>query len=497
MPSTEVLLQVWGVIWSVLVSIELVVRYFMIGIVPGNRRPTTAMAWLLAIFFIPVLGLIAYWLFANPRLSRRRLEKQRRAREEILERTAHMRLPEEFHSQEEWVESAVELNRKLGAMPLEGGNKVEVISDYRASLQAMREQIDKAQRYVHIQFYIMGDDPEYVGPVLDALERAVARGVHVRMLFDHLGTLRVSGYRDFKKRLKASGINWRPMLPIDLIGRRWRRPDLRNHRKILVIDGLVAFTGSQNLIEPGYKRDSAHKVGREWVEMMLRVEGPLVRSLDVTFATDWWQEDDGQEVLLDIAEAGHPLAFEQRPGDTLAQLLPSGPGYGEENNLRLFNTLIYSASEKLRITSPYFVPDDSLLYAITTAAQRGVEVDLFVCEEGDQFLVHHAQQSYYQQLLEAGVRIFTYPKPMVLHTKCFTVDDEVAVVGSSNMDMRSFSLNMEISVMLLGKDMVDAVNAVHNHYREISSEITLSAWRRRPRTQRWIDNVARLTATLQ
>src|SRR5690606_28298406 len=158
---------------------------------------------------------------------------------------------------------------------------------------------------------------------------------------------------------------------------------------------------------------------------------------------------------------------------------------------------IYSASDRLEITSPYFVPDDSLLYAITTAAQRGVEVELYVCEEGDQFLVHHAQQSYYQQLLEAGVRIHRYPAPMVLHTKCFTVDDEVAVVGSSNMDMRSFSLNMEISVMLLGKDMVDAVNAVQNQYREISTEITLSQWRRRPRMQRWIDNVARLTATLQ
>ncbi len=497
LPSNEVLMQIGSVLWSILVAIELVVRYFMIGIVPGNRRPTTAMAWLLGIFFLPVVGLLAYWLFANPRLSRSRLEKQQRAREQIMDATKHLQLPEEFHSQEEWVESAVNLNRNLGAMPLEGGNSVEVISNYRYSMESMRREIDKATRYIHIQFYIMGDDEEYVGPVLDALERAADRGVHVRLLFDHLGTLRVKGYRDLKKRLKKSGINWRPMLPIDLIGRRWRRPDLRNHRKILVIDGEVGFTGSQNLIEPGYKRKSSHKVGREWVEMMLRVEGPLVRSLDVTFAIDWWQEENDEEVLMDMNEARHPLAYEERPGSTLAQLLPSGPGFGKENNLRLFNTLIYSASERLEITSPYFVPDDSMLYAITTAAQRGVEVELYVCEEGDQFLVHHAQQSYYQQLLEAGVRIHCYPAPMVLHTKCFTVDDDVAVVGSSNMDMRSFSLNMEISVMLLGKDMVNAVNDVQNHYREISTEITLGQWRRRPRMQRWIDNVARLTATLQ
>ena len=134
--------------------------------------------------------------------------------------------------------------------------------------------------------------------------------------------------------------------------------------------------------------------------------------------------------------------------------MPSGPGFITENNLRLFNTLIYSAQHRISICSPYFVPDDSLLYAVTTAAQRGVDVELFVSEKGDQFLVHHAQQSYYKALLEAGVRIYLYRAPFVLHAKHFTIDDEVAVLGSSNMDMRSFSLNLEVSVMLLGADIV-------------------------------------------
>lgn len=484
-------------VWAIAVGIDMVLRVVMIGVVPGNRRPTTAMAWLMAIFFVPVAGLILYLLFANPRLTRRRLEKQRRANEAIFAATAHMESPVEFHSSEDWIESAAVLNRTLGAMPLETGNQVELIYDYRASLDAMKSEIDAARKFVHIQFYIMGDDPDYVGPVLESLENAVKRGVVVRLLFDHLGTARVSGYRALKKRLKASGIEWKRMLPVDLFRRRWRRPDLRNHRKILVVDGEVAFTGSQNLIEPGYKRASAHKVGREWVEMMIRVRGPLVRSLDVVFATDWWQEAETEDVLEDLTQAPYPMQLEDVPGDVVGQVVPSGPGYEDENNLRLFNTLIYSASERLQITSPYFVPDDSMLYAITTAAQRGVEVDLFVCETGDQALVHHAQQSYYQVLLEAGVRIYRYPAPMVLHAKCFTVDDEVAVVGSSNMDMRSFSLNMEISVMLLGQQMVDEVNRVQAKYRSISTELTLEEWTGRPRLHRWLDNAARLTATLQ
>lgn len=170
LPSGEFMLHLGAVLWTVAVTIDIILRFVMIGIVPGNRRPTTAMAWLLAIYFIPVAGLVAYLLFANPRLSRRRLEKQARANESITNATSHMKLPEEFHSSEEWVESVVVLNRKLGAFPLDGGNKIEVLSNYKASLEAMREAIEKAQRYVHIQFYIMGDDEEYVGPVLDALE---------------------------------------------------------------------------------------------------------------------------------------------------------------------------------------------------------------------------------------------------------------------------------------------------------------------------------------
>lgn len=484
-------------VWASAVALDILVRVLMIGIVPGNRRPTTAMAWLLAIFFVPLLGLALYLLFANPRLSRRRLEKQRRANEAIFAATAHMESPVEFHSDEEWIESAAVLNHRLGAMPLEGGNSVDVLCDYRQSLEAMRTEIDAAQKFVHIQFYIMGDDPDYVGPVLESLENAARRGVMVRLLFDHLGTARVRGYRKLCRRLDAAGIEWKRMLPVDLFRRRWRRPDLRNHRKILVVDGEVAFTGSQNLIEPGYKRASSHKVGREWVELMIRVRGPLVRSLDVIFATDWWQEAETEDVLQDLTDAPYPMQVSEVPGEVVAQVVPSGPGYEDENNLRLFNTLIYSASERLQITSPYFVPDDSLLYAITTAAQRGIAVDLFVCETGDQFLVHHAQQSYYQTLLEAGVRIYRYPAPMVLHAKCFTVDDEVAVVGSSNMDMRSFSLNMEISVMLLGRQMVDQINQVQAQYRSVSRELTLEEWEKRPRMQRWVDNAARLTATLQ
>lgn len=485
-----------AVLWSIAVTIEIIIRITMIGIVPGNRRPTTAMAWLLAIFFIPVIGLVLYLLFANTRLSRRRIRRQKRVNDSILETTQHMLGDHVVPDAPDWVLSAVALNKALGALPLQKGNAIEFMATYDESFDQMRREINRARRYIHLQFYIIGDDPAYVSPVLEALERAVGRGVKVRVLFDHLGTVRVKGYSALLRRMTSAGIQWRRMLPLTPLKRQWRRPDLRNHRKIMVVDGQVAFTGSQNLIEPGYKRASAHKVGREWVELFAKVHGPLVSSLDVVFATDWSQESD-EDLLQDLAGVASTLGDAPDAGEAVGQLVPSGPGFETENNLRLFNTLIYSATERLSITSPYFVPDDSLLYAITTAAQRGVAVELLVCEKGDQLLVHRAQQSYYEVLLKAGVRIYRYPAPTVLHSKCFAVDDEVAVFGTSNMDMRSFSLNLEISVMLLGKNMVAQIMRIQDGYRADSVELTLEQWKSRKPLSRWIDNVARLSATLQ
>jgi cardiolipin synthase len=478
--------------WLILLlsGVDLVIRVLAVGIIPGNRRPTTAMAWLLGIFFVPALGLILFLLFGNFKLSRRRTEQQQLVNERVRAGSAVLSDVGSEYSGPEWVQSAAELNRRLGSIPLVDGNQVELIPGYPDSIRAMTEAVRKAKRFVNAEFYIMSTD-HVTDDLLTALEEAADRGVQVRVLFDHIGTLRVKGYRKLLKRLKASRIQWRRMLPLLPIHGQWRRPDLRNHRKIMVIDGEVAFTGSQNLIEPSYNNPKHRKIGREWIELMACLRGPIVPTLNVVFATDWLSETD--ESLEDqLQQSAQPS-----PGGVTAQVVPSGPGFTTENNLRLFNTLIYSAQHRISVCSPYFVPDDSLLYAITTAAQRGVDVELFVSEKGDQFLVHHAQQSYYEALLRAGVRIYLYKAPFVLHAKHFTIDDEVAVLGSSNMDMRSFSLNLEVSVMLLGADAVNSMRAVEDTYRDISHELRLEDWMRRPLAARYVDNVARLTATVQ
>ena len=218
----------------------------------------------------------------------------------------------------------------------------------------------------------------------------------------------------------------------------------------------------------------------------------MVAELNAVFLTDWYSETG---VVLEDTMLG--IDGQWREGELVGQVVPSGPGFATENNLRMFTTLIYGAQRRLSITSPYFIPDESLLYAITTAAQRGVDVELFVNEQADQFMVHHAQRSYYQALLEAGVRIWLYPAPYVLHSKHFSVDDDVVVIGSSNMDLRSFALNYEVSLMLTGPGIVEGVRKVEDTYRSLSRELTATEWDERSRGSRYIDNVMRLTSALQ
>jgi cardiolipin synthase A/B len=281
------------------------------------------------------------------------------------------------------------------------------------------------------------------------------------------------------------------MMPIKPFKGKWRRPDLRNHRKLLVVDSKVAFMGSQNMIDSTYDIPKNIKIGRHWKDLNIKISGPIVGELEAVFAMDWYSET-GEKLGAEIE-----LLTEADQDAVPMQLLPSGPGYLTMPNLRLFSGLVHRAQQKLSLTSPYFVPDDSLLESITTAAYRGVEVELFVSEQADQFVVQNAQASYYDVLLEAGVRIYQYPKPTVLHAKHFTVDDMVGIIGSSNMDYRSFGLDYEITLMSTGEQFIADLQEVADGYRAVCRELTLAEWRQRPKGQKYVENVMRLVSALQ
>jgi cardiolipin synthase len=473
------------------IVVDVAIRVFAIVYVPINRRPQTAAAWLLAIFLIPYVGFVLFLLLGSSKLPASRRAKQTEINTYIVETTEGMERVRRDHPWPLWLDSVIELNRTLGAMPLVGGNTAELHPDYDRSIAAMAEAVDQARKWVHVEFYITSLDAT-TEPFFIALENARRRGVTVRLLMDHIASRGYPGYRRTRRRLTRIGVEWQLMLPVLPLRGKYQRPDLRNHRKLLVVDGLVAFTGSQNMIDRGYQRRSNRRRGLAWKDFMVRFEGPVVAGVNALFVTDWYSETD--ELLIRESDPVHTSDGDETID---CQVVPSGPGFDGENNLRLFNTLLYNAQERIILTSPYFVPDDSMLYAVTTAAQRGVDVQLFVSEIGDQAVVYHAQRSYYEALLRAGVRIFLYRSPTVLHAKHFTIDDEVAVIGSSNMDMRSFSLNLEISVMIRGRHFVSQLREVEQSYREASTELTLDEWLRRPFRSKVLDNVARLAAAVQ
>ncbi|WP_196833282.1 cardiolipin synthase [Mycetocola sp. CAN_C7] len=472
-------------------AIDFVIRVIAVIVVPRNRRPTAGMAWLLAIFLIPYVGVLAFVLIGNPKLPR----KRRKIQDEIngFMKIAADSLPAQDlqPGAPDWLKSLVTLNRNLGALPVLGGNEATLLGDYNRTLASMTDAIDGAKRVVHVEFYILSLD-DTTAAFFDAMERAIQRGVTVRVLLDHVANLRSKGYRKTKRRLADMGADWHLMLPLQPWRGKYQRPDLRNHRKILVVDGVVGFMGSQNVIDRSYNKRGNLRRGLQWQELVARVEGPVVGGIDAIFVSDWYSET-GELLYRDVDVTDPDL----ENGDLDCQVVPSGPGFSGENNLRLFLGLLYAAQKRIAITSPYFVPDESMLYAVTTAVQRGIPVDLFVSEIGDQALVYHAQRSYYEALLRAGVRIYLYPAPYILHAKHFTIDDEVAVIGSSNMDMRSFGLNMEVSLLVRGASFVDDMRAVEDEYRLKSRELTLDEWLKQPLRSTVLDNLARLSSALQ
>ena len=479
----------WITVTSVLVIF--VINVIAIGLVPERRRPSSAMAWLLLILFLPGIGLLLFLLIGSPYVPRKRRAEQQAVGDLIRTGLAGMPALPPASDRPGWLDTAMTLNRHLGWLPSIQENKAELFSSYEESIQAKADLVRTAEWFVHVEYFMMCRD-DTTKDFFAALFEVAGRGVKVRVLFDHMSTFGLPGHKQLLADFDKAGIEWRPMLPIQPLKGQWRRPDLRNHRKIVVVDGRAGFVGSQNMIDSSYHNKKHEAAGRHWHELTTRVEGPVVQTLNLVFASDWYIES--KEILREyVQRVEFPAGF----GDLTCQIVPSGPGFPDENNLRLFNTLIYGAQRRVSITSPYFVPDDSLLYAITTAAQRGVAVELFVSAVGEQFMVSHAQNSYYRFLLEAGVRIFQYPYPAVLHAKHMSVDDNTAVIGSSNMDIRSFNLDFEVSMMCIGESFVARMCEVEDQYRSLSHELTLAEWQQRPLTKRWLDNAMRLTSAVQ
>ncbi|MDO4918022.1 cardiolipin synthase [Kocuria sp.] len=472
------------------------IKIVAIGVVPENRRPSSSNAWLMIILVLPVVGLPLFLMLGSPFVHGRRYRIQQEANRSLTEGLEeYPDLPDEA-APPRWLESFTHMNRRLTGLPCVTGVNVELLPQEHASIASMAEAVDTATDYVHVEVYIMAWD-QTTAPFFEALERAVRRGVVVRVLLDQLGSRKYPGYRDLGRRFDAAGFQWRLMMPLRPLRGQWRRPDLRNHRKLVVVDGNIAFMGSQNMIDSSYLSKKNQEIGRHWVDVMTRLTGEITEEIEAVFAVDWYSET-GERLMAEDFVPSHsavPVTGPEGSGNYM-QLLPSGPGFETRPNERLFAAMADAATDRLVLCSPYFIPDESLLAAVTTAAYRGVKVELFTSEKADQFMVGHAQASYYQALLEAGVVIHRYRSPMVLHTKFMLVDREMSVMGSSNMDMRSMGLNYEISLISFGGDMVPQLEELAQRYRDASTVLTAEQWKQRGLGERYLNSVFRLTSAL-
>jgi cardiolipin synthase len=460
---------------------EWVIRLAMLVYVPQRRTSAATRTWLLLIFLLPWPGLIAYAVFGRIRVPHLRREQQARASRAIrraeakflAERAVLGTVPPAY-------ESASILAFETGDFAPFASNRVEFLDDYAGSIARLIADIDAAVHHAHLLFYIFEDDATGRS-VAEALARAAARGVACRALVDAVGG--EGGLSRLAPRLRTAGVDVRAMLPVGLFRRSAGRFDLRNHRKIVVIDGLVGYTGSQNI------SDAEFVAGYPNEELMARITGPVVAQLEAVFLTDWALEADER---LDLRELAANVTV---AGTSVAQVLPSGPGYPSENTRDLFIALLYAAQKSVVITTPYFIPDEPFLQALRAAATRGVAVELVVSKHANQPISQFAQRAYYEELLRAGVRIHHY-RPRFLHAKHLSIDDQVAVLGTTNIDIRSFALNAEISLIVFDPDVVAALARIQSRYFANSDLLIEEEWNRRPLLAKVAQNVARLADSL-
>ncbi|GBH31082.1 cardiolipin synthase A/B [Sphingobium xenophagum] len=440
--------------------------------VPLRKTPAAAVSWLLLIAFLPVPGLFIFLAIGRTKTSTWRRDRFAAIAPDLHRLAAQLRqgIPAVGYT-----EQVAGLAEAIGHMPAVAGNSLELIADYEDLIRRLIADIDDANRSVHLLAYIFADDQAGT-MVIDALARAAERGVSCRVLVDPVGSSR--WFRRINQRLRASGVNVRASMPLAPVYR-WTRRDLRNHRKLYLIDGRIGYVGSQNLVDPDFIKGIVN------TEIMARVTGPAVASCEAVFASDWQIET--QESL---AEA---IKVPESTGKSVLQIMPSGPDYGDEGYRSLLLSLLYMARHHVRIVTPYLIPDDAVLAAFKALNQRGVEVELVISTVGDHPIVRLAQSSYYQELAQAGVMLQVFAGGL-LHAKTVTIDDHTAVIGSANLDIRSFVLNDEVSLIIYDRVSVQAVASVLDEFVSKTVPFNMERWQQRGAVLRLAANVARLAS---
>jgi cardiolipin synthase len=478
----------WG--GTALVVVDVLVRLGFAGRVILRRTPVPdTLAWIVVLVLVPFASTVLYLLIGENRLGSRRAAKYERLNKDIDEPAlAHLR------EQRVTVEESAEHYRHLTvlassvtAMPPLKGNALELICDSEEFIARLCEDIARSQRSCHLVFYIWEPD-EQGTRVGEALIAASKRGVACRVLVDSVGS-RALLRSELAERMRAAGVPVVEALPASPLRALFARVDLRNHRKIAVIDSVIAYCGSQNITQENFAKRLGTRVG-PWIDATVRVRGPTVQALQATFLHDWAM--DSEEQVLNVRD------FLPRPsleGPATVHLVPSGPGPRPDAIHHALLAMLFQAREEILLTTPYFVPDEATKAGLINAALRGVQVTIVVPARSDSALVSAAAKSHFTDLLEAGVTIYRHQRGL-LHAKVMIVDRQFGVIGSANFDMRSFWLNFEATLFIYEPSFSAQLRDLQLHYISQSKAVDKQAWLARSLSKRFVDNCAQLLGPL-
>jgi cardiolipin synthase len=465
-----------------LVEVAIIVRILL----RPHRDPASRIAWVVIVGVLPLVGIVAYLLLGEVNIGRRRVKRLHAVLKSLPQIPSHPAGdPVDFSAAvPERHRHLFRLGQSISGFYPVGGNTARLLPDSNTAIDAMVADIDSATDHVHVLFYIWLPDHNGV-KVVEALKRAAARGVTCRAMADDLGSRAIIRSEHWRA-MHAAGVRVAAGLPIGnpLLLLFAGRIDLRNHRKIVVIDDRITYCGSQNCADPEFLVKAKFA---PWVDAMMRFEGPIARQNQFLFASDWMTYVD--ENLDELLSKELPLPM---PGGLPAQVIGTGPTVRYSAMPEVFESLLFAARREIIITTPYYVPDESLNNALCTTAYRGVDITIVFPARNDSWIVGAASRSYYADLLTAGVKIFEYTGGL-LHTKSLTLDGELTLIGSANMDRRSFELNYENNILFHDPVLTSAMRERQQEYLAHSNQVTKEAVAAWPISRRLWNN---LIATL-
>ena len=462
--ARHIVTTVINIVWGLTI---LAVVFVMIM---EKRSPSKTLAWILLLFFLPLIGIIIYLVFGRNFRKKKIYARKEYNDYEKLQRVSDYHLDHPYTTDLNGMENpAVALITKLlennNKAFLTYHNKIDVLPDGEQAIEAIYSALERAEENIHLQFFIVKSD-ETGERLQELLLRKAAAGVQVRLLYDSVGSWNITG--KYVRTLQKGGVQTAGFSPVEFpfISSKW---NYRNHRKIAIIDGKVGFLGGVNIADRYMHKDKYYGY---WRDTNLRIEGEAVHSLQAIFSNDW-SFATGENLFAD-----HYFPTQQIAEINPVQIISSGPDSDWESIMQGYFAMITLAAKNINIVTPYLVLNDSMLTAVKVSALSGVKVRLIVPCKPDHHLVYWASRSYYEELLEAGVRIFEYQKGFI-HSKFITVDDQFASIGTANMDIRSFLHNLEVNAFLFSKEITAELNRVFAEDLQNSTEVTPEEYAKR------------------